>query len=70
MGNRHLFAIDRVEQLASIHMLVQMGNDLVSVEAEINPVTVAAAFRAAQQIAIKCARFGNVAYREGEVERA
>ena len=70
MGNRYLFAIDRVEQLAAIHMLVEMGDDLVSVEAEINPVTVAAAFRAPQQVAIKCARFGNVTYREGEVEGA
>ena len=45
-----------------------MGDDLVAVEIEIDPMLGASAFGAAEQLAVEAARRGEVIDRKGEVE--
>ena len=46
----------------------EVGDDLVAVEVEIDPMLGAPAFRAAEQLAVKAARGREVVDREGEME--
>ena len=46
----------------------QMRDDLMAVQVEIDPLLGAAAFRAAEQLAVEAARGGKIVDREGEVE--
>ena len=45
-----------------------MGDDLVAVEIEVDPVLGAAPFGAAQQLAVEAARGGQIVDRKGEME--
>lgn len=47
----------------------EMCDDLVAEKVEVDPVLAAAAFRAAEQVPIKCAGYGEVVNGKGEVER-
>ena len=69
MGNRHLFPVDRVDQLTRIVMLVEMGNNLMPEQVEINPVNVTAAFFTAKQATVEFTRFLEIPDRKGEMER-
>ena len=45
-----------------------MGDDLMAEEIEINPFFAGAAFRTAEQIAVKGARFGEIAHGKGQMK--
>jgi hypothetical protein len=69
VAHRHLVAIDFVGRRIAAFIGRQVGDHLVAMEVEVDPFVGAAAFGAAEQVAIKAARLGNVADRESEVER-
>ena len=45
-----------------------MRDDLMAEEIEIGPVIARAAFGTAEQVAVKCARFGKVAHRKRQMK--
>jgi hypothetical protein len=68
MGDRHILAIDRICGMGAHRIRRQMGDDLVTVEVEVDPFLSASTFGTAEQISIEAARCGEVVDREGEME--
>ena len=68
--HRHVVAVDRVGGPRGRGVGCEMGDDLVAVEIEVDPLVAAAPFGAADRPAPERARGGEVVDREGEVERA
>ena len=69
MARRHGVAVDFAGGAVAAFFRRQVGHQLVAVEIEIDPVRRAAAFGAADHLAIKAPRFGDVLDGEGEVEQ-
>ncbi|KAG0924075.1 hypothetical protein G6F31_019252 [Rhizopus arrhizus] len=69
MANRHVVRVHGAGGLVAAFAGRQVGADLVAVEVEVDPFGRAAALRTAQLFAVEGAGFGQVADREGQVER-
>jgi hypothetical protein len=67
--HRHVVAVDGVA-CRGLRLGRQVGDDLVAVEVEVDPLVGAAPFGAADRAAPERARGGKIVDREGEVERA
>jgi ADP-ribosylglycohydrolase len=67
--HRHRVAVDGAVLAVAAFVGRQVRHDLVAVEIEVNPFGCAAAFRAAEQLAVERAGLGDVAHRERQVER-
>ena len=68
MRHRHLLAVDRIGRARAHRVRREMGDDLVAVEVEIDPMVGAAAFGAAEQLAVEAPRGGEIVDRKGKVE--
>ena len=68
MPDGHGLAIDWVGGFMTDLIGREMGDDLMAEEIEIDPFVAGAAFRAAEQVAVKAARLGKTTYRKGEME--
>ena len=69
MTDRHILSVDSARVAMPGFTGRKMGDDLVSVEIEVDPVRCAAAFWAAEQRSVERARGFEVIDREGEVKR-
>ncbi len=56
MRHRHRVAVDRVDRAALDRIRSKVGNDLVAVKVEIDPMIGASAFRAPEQVAVESPR--------------
>src|SRR5207302_2661293 len=68
VAHRHVVAVDGAGGLMTDLPGGQVGDDLVAVEIEVDPVVAGAAFGAAEQAAVEGARLGQVTDGKGEVE--
>ncbi|GAA4722556.1 hypothetical protein GCM10023325_19920 [Sphingomonas lutea] len=68
MRDGHLIAVDRIGRPGAHRVRCQMGDDLMPVEIEIDPMIGAPPFGAAEQAAVEAARGGKVIDRESEME--
>src|SRR5439155_26172535 len=68
MRDWDVVAVDRIAVRARLRARGIMGDDLVAVEIEIDPLLGAAALRAAEQGAVEGARGADIVDGEGEVE--
>jgi len=69
MAYRHVVTIHGAGVAVSGLVRAQMGDDLMTVEIEIDPLRRGTAFGAAQQTAVKGARLGQVVHGKGEMKR-
>ena len=67
-AHRDVLAVDEARRVRHLRMLDAMGDDLVPVEVEVDPVRGTAAFRAARELAVEAARDVEVGDRKREVE--
>ncbi len=69
VGNRDIVAVDRVRQPHRVRVRrVQMGNQLVAVEIEVDPVVRGSTLGATEQTAVEGSRCVEVVDGDGEVE--
>jgi hypothetical protein len=68
MRDGHILAIDGVRQSSALGVRREMGDDLMTIEIEIDPVVGAPPFGAAEQLAVEAARSGKIVDGKGEVE--
>src|SRR5690606_10015885 len=68
MRHRHRVAIDRIAAGDRSAALDAVGDDLVAIQVEIDPVGVAATLGATEDAAIEGAGFGDVPYGERDME--
>ena len=68
VGHRHGNAFDQPRVLGRCGAAGVVGRDLIAEEIEVHPTVSAAAFPAAQDLAIEPAGRGQIAHEEGEVE--
>ena len=69
MRHRHVLAVDRIARPLARRVRREMGDDLVAVEIEVDPMVGAASLRAAEQLAVEAPRGGKIVDRKGEMER-
>jgi hypothetical protein len=62
-------AVDRIGGASANCVGSEMGDDLVTVEVEIDPMARAATFRTAEQLAVETAGRGEIVDRKGKVKR-
>ena len=69
MRHWNMFAIDLIAGFGARRIRIEVGDDLVTMKVEIDPLVRTSPFRATQQSAVKYARGAEVIDREGEMER-